>query len=392
MSQEFLERIDRDETWRREQFPAAVDRIFLAHAAVAALPSVVVEAMNHFNLQSATGELDYSQVLLGDMDAIRESAASLIGARAHEIALLGPTSLGLSLVAQGLEWNVGDEILCHREDYPANVYPWKDLERLGVKVIALEPERPGEITPDLVAAHLTPRTRLVALASCHFLSGYRIDVDAIGRLAHENGSLFCLDAIQTLGAFPTSVEHVDFLSADAHKWMLGPMTAGIFYVAEEHFASLRPVLLGAWNVKCPQFISQDTIELEPGGRRYEPGVLNASCLHGMQAGIRLLKDEIGIEQVSARLLELKRPLVAGLESLGFEVIGPREGSKATSITTITDRDENRILALGRRWQADNVMTSPRRDRAGRAYLRLSPHFYNTREEIDRVLVSAESES
>lgn len=385
MSQDILERVDQQETWRREQFPAARDRIFMAHAAVTAVPTVAIEAMKRFNEASSTGELDYSEVLLRDMDEIRESCARLIGAKPREVALLGPTSLGLSLVARGLDWQPGDEIICHREDYPANVYPWMDLERLGVTVIQLEPERPGEITPDLVESHLSDRTRLVALASCHFLSGYRIDVTEIGRRVHARDALFCLDAIQTVGAFPTTVEEVDFLSADAHKWMLGPMTAGLFYVAEAHFDRLRPSLLGAWNVKCPQFICRDEINFEPGGRRYEPGVLNASGLHGMRASIDLLQDGVGIERVAERLLAQKDQLVAGLKSRGYRVVGPESGPTASGITTLTHDDADQVVALGRRWQENGVVFSPRQDRAGRSYLRLSPHFYNTDEEIDRVL-------
>ncbi|MCB1091154.1 MAG: aminotransferase class V-fold PLP-dependent enzyme, partial [Verrucomicrobiae bacterium] len=125
----FLERLDADESWRREQFPVAERQVFLAHAAVTMLPTAVMEAMNSFNRANATGDLDFSHVLLDEMDTVRASAARLIGAKPHEIALLGPTSLGLSLVAGGIDWEVGDEVICHRNDYPANVYPWADLER-----------------------------------------------------------------------------------------------------------------------------------------------------------------------------------------------------------------------------------------------------------------------
>src|SRR5690606_10717566 len=116
---------------------------------------------------------------------------------------------------------------------PANVYPWKQLERLGVKVVYLQPAQIGEITPELVRQALTPRTRLIALASCHFLSGYRLDIEAISAIARAQGVLFSLDAIQSAGAFPLRVEAVDFLSADSHKWMLGPCTAGLVYVARD---------------------------------------------------------------------------------------------------------------------------------------------------------------
>ena len=226
-----LQQIDSDETWRREAFPACRDRIFVAHAAVTAVPQVAVNAMNAFNDASATGELDYSEVLIKHMNRVRESSAKIIECDPSEIALLGPTSLGLSLVANGITWETGDEIVTYLDDYPSNVYPWKHLEEKGVKVVYLHPREVGEITPELVRSVVTPRTRLLALASCHFLSGYRLDIEAVGEIARERDILFCLDAIQTVGAFPTPAKHVDFLSADSHKWMLGPMTAGIFRVA-----------------------------------------------------------------------------------------------------------------------------------------------------------------
>lgn len=382
-----LQRIDSDESWRREAFPACRDRVFLAHAAVAPVPQVAVRAMNEFNDASATGELDYSAVLLGRMDEVRASAGVLLGCEGSEIALLGPTSLGLSLVANGIAWQPGDEVVTYLDDYPANVYPWKNLERRGVEVVYLRPREIGEITPELVRAAITPRTKLLALASCHFLSGYRLDIEAIGELAKKHNVLFSLDAIQTVGAFPTPAEHVDFLSADSHKWMLGPMTAGIFRVARECQETLHPSLLGAWNVKSPQFLARDAVDFEPGARRYEPGVLNAQGLVGMQASIDLLTG-LGIDEVAKRLLELKAMCCAGLDDLGFDILGPRDGSSASGITSFTDRSHpERIPALSAELTRRDIITSFRHGRDGTPYIRLSPHFYNTAAEISRVLDS-----
>jgi selenocysteine lyase/cysteine desulfurase len=289
----------------------------------------------------------------------------------------------LILFANGLSWTEGDEIVCYAEDYPANVYPWIDLRRLGVVIRYLKPEKPGEITPELVAAALTPRTRLVALASCHFLTGYRIDVDAIGRLLKDRGVLFSLDAIQTLGAFPLSVEHVDFLSADAHKWMLGPMAIGIVFVKKERFPMLRPTLLGAWNVASPNFIAQDEIRLPETAIRYEPGVLNASGIYGMRAALDLIGG-YGIEAVAARLLELKAHLVRALRSLGFEFYGPADGPNASSITTFFHPRAS-MSALFAKLEENRVAVSLRHNRDGKELIRVSPHFYNTTAELDRMI-------
>lgn len=385
-SPDFLTRAETDEDWRRAEFPACRDdRVFLAHAAVAALPSGTVRAMDEFNRASSTGEIDYSKLFLRDLEAVRGSAARLLDAEPEGIALLGPTSLGLSLVANGIDWREGDEIITYLDDYPANVYPWKALEERGVRTVFLQPGETGRITPELVEAAITPRTRLLALASCHFLTGYRLDAEAIGEIARKRDILFCLDAIQTAGAFPTPASAVDFLSADSHKWMLGPMTAGIFYVDPEKFGQLRPSLLGAWNVKSPNFVAQDRVEFEEGGRRYEPGVLNAPGLFGMKVSLDLLTG-IGIGNVARRLLDLKAALREGLESQGLRLIGPKGGSEATAITTFTDPDEpartNRIFQS---LLDEKVTASFRHGRDGVPYIRFSPHFYNTHAELERVL-------
>ncbi len=372
-----------DEAARLHAFPVGAEKIFLAHAAVTVLPRCVAEAMADYAMQSARMPQEFGDVLR-DFRTTRELAATLIGARWQEIALLGPTSLGLSLFANGIQWNPGDEVVCYADDYPANVYPWLELERRGVVVRRLRTEVPGEVTPALVEAALTPRTRLVALASCHFFTGYRLDVEAVGAILHARGILFALDAIQTLGAFPLDVcrAHVDMLSADAHKWLLGPMAMGIVYVAERHFETVRPTLLGAWNVNSPKFLTQEHIEFVPTAQRYEPGVLNASGVYGMKAALELLLSE-GVDKIAARLLELKAFLLERLVPLGFHVLGPTTGANASGITTVWHPGVP-ASRLFERLEAAGVVASLRHDRAGREFLRFSPHYYNTPSELQRV--------
>ncbi|MEA3211214.1 MAG: cysteine desulfurase / selenocysteine lyase [Chthoniobacter sp.] len=371
-----------DEAQRRALFPVCRDKIFLAHAGVTALPASVADAVCAYTRLAAQNPQEFDDVLRAVKET-RRICADFIGAGPDEIALLGPTSLGLSLFANGMPWAAGDEVLCYHGDYPANVYPWLELRRRGLTVRYLEPRQTGEITPELVAAALGPRTRLVALASAHFVTGYRIDVEAIGALLHERGVLFSLDAIQTLGAFPTRVAHVDFLSADAHKWLLGPLAIGIVFVKREHFELLRPTLLGAWNVVAPNFHAQEEIEFVRTAQRYEPGVLNVAGIYGLRAALELIAGH-GIDAVAARLLELKAALLARIEPLGFRVLGPREGPSATGITTFrheTASSTALFTALGNA----GIIASLRHDRAGLDYLRFSPHFYNTEAELDRAV-------
>ncbi|MEI6713406.1 MAG: aminotransferase class V-fold PLP-dependent enzyme [Verrucomicrobiota bacterium] len=372
-----------DESARIREFPVCGEGIFLAHAAVTALPRVAAEAMANYAMQSAGKPQEFGEVLR-DMRACREACANLIGAKWQEVALLGPTSLGLSLFANGIDWAPGDEVVCYADDYPANVYPWLELRRRGVVVHLLRPDAPGEITPERILSALSPRTRLVALASCHFFNGYRLDVESIGALLRERGIIFALDAIQTLGAFPLDVvkANVDLLSADAHKWLLGPMAMGIVYVAERLFDTVRPTLLGAWNVNSPRFLAQDCIEFVPTAQRYEPGVLNTSGMYGMKAAIDLLQ-EVGISNVASRILELKAALLERLDALGFVSTGPRNGPTSSGITTVS-HPMVKASELFRSLEKAGVTASLRYDRAGNEYLRFSPHYYNSIGEFDRL--------
>ena len=367
---------------RREAFPICREKIFMAHAAVTALPRVVADAVIRYVEESAANFENFS-ALLNSIQETRAASAKLIGSTQDEIALIGPTSLGLSLFANGIDWQPGDEILCYLEDYPANVYPWLNLRSRGVSIRLLRPAQLGAITPDLVFEALTTKTRLVALASCNFLSGYRIDLNAIGEILRERDILFSVDAIQTLGAFPTTVEYVDFLSADAHKWMLGPLAIGIVYVRKECFELCRPTLLGSWNVKAPGFIAQEEIEFQPTAQRYEPGALNMLGIVGMKAAVDLVL-EIGTDRIADRIRAIKSPLEEGLLRLGFNILGPVTGPNTSGITTIWDSKRN-MQALFERLTAEQIICSARQDRQGRQYIRFSPHFYNTEAEVELVL-------
>ena len=357
--------------------------IFLGHAGVTILPRRAADAMKAHAEASCRRHQEFGEVLR-DVARTRSLCARFIGSNADEIALLGPTSLGLSLFANGLDWQAGDEVVFNGDDYPANVYPWTALASRGVVPKELHPDQPGEITPQLVEAALTPRTKLVALASCHYLSGRRIDVSAIGRLLREKGVLFSLDAIQTLGAAPLDVEFVDFLSADAHKWMLGPMAMGIVYVAERNFEKCRPTLLGAWNVKSPDFIAQREIAFEETARRYEPGVLNITGMYGMKASLEMLL-EIGLENVQSGILENRDYLEQKLSEAGFEFLSPRVGDPLRSGILTTRHPNLESSAIFSKLEAAGISASLRKGHCGRNWIRFSPHFYNTIAEMDRVV-------
>ncbi len=381
-----LARLLGDESERQQKFPICRRVAYFAHAAVGPLPRCVVAAMTAY-LERASEHPQNFDGVMAEMDSVRKSAARLLGAEAEEIALLGPTSLGLSLFALGLEWATGDEVVCYRDDYPAIVYPWLELRRRGVEIVYSQPATLGMITPEVVAAALTKRTRLVALASCNFLTGFRPDLGAIGRLLRERGVRFAVDGIQSVGAIPLLAPEVDFLSVDSHKWLLGPETAGIVFVKKERFEELRPILLGGANVAAPDNIAQDEIRFPPDARRYEPGALNFAGLCGMKAAIDLIL-ELGPESIADHLRQLKRILLERLYSLGCSILPPADGAGTSSITSFSHPSAD-SAKLVRALEEEGVIVSLRFDRSGKSYVRVSPHFYNTVGEVERMITVLE---
>jgi cysteine desulfurase/selenocysteine lyase len=316
--------------------------------------------------------------------AVRALAARLLQAQPEEIAFVGPTSLALSFVASGLKFRKSDNVLIYHDDYPSNVYPWMALAESGVQVRLLNIRELGQIRPVDVKGQVDEQTRLVALASCHFLSGYRIDLDEIGRFLRERKILFCVDGIQTVGAFPTSVQHVDFLAADAHKWMLGPCAAGLLYVRKQWHEWLRPPVYGWHNVRCPNFVAQEQLNLRPDARRYEAGTANLLGLAGLQAALELLL-EIGIDNIAQELLRKRAWLVPALQAKGYTVLQAKASPANVSSIISFHRAGADLTALHQKLLEAKIFTSLRADRAGQRYLRLSPHFYNTDTELQRVL-------
>jgi cysteine desulfurase/selenocysteine lyase len=372
-----------NEELRRREFPVTRDKVFLAHAGVCPLPQRVAQAVADYAREAATGDQEqfvYPKVL----DEGRRLIAQFIHCQPEEVAFVGPTSLALSLVASGLKFRRSDNILVYFDDYPSNVYPWMALAEQGVEVRLMNTRELGLIRARDVMGQVDENTRLVALASCHYLAGWRIDLAAIGAYLRGRNILFCMDGIQTLGAFPTTVEHVDMLAADAHKWLLGPCGAGILYVRREVQDRLNPLVYGWHNVRCPDFIAQEQIVFRKDARKYEAGTHNLLGVAGLIAAVRLLL-EVGPGNIASELLRKRAWLVPALQAKGHAVLhadAPPENASGIVSFFNPGRD---LDEMHRRLTEAGIFTSLRVDRKGRRFIRLSPHFYNTDAEIQRAL-------
>lgn len=371
-----------NEEMRRQEFPVARDKIFLGHAGVCALPRRVAQAMGDCANGAMLG--DQEEFVMHRIADARQAGAKMLNCQPDEVSLVGPTSLGLSFVAAGLNFRRGDNVLIYHDDYPSNVYPWMALAEKGVQVRLLNTRGLGAIRTVDVMGQVDENTRLVALASCHFISGHRLEYDAIGKFLRERGILFCLDAIQTLGAFPTTMEHVDFLAADAHKWLLGPCGAGLLYVKRDLQERLNPPVYGWHNVRNPNFIAQESIEFRPGPAKFEAGTHNLVGLVGLLAALELIL-EVGVDNIAVELARKRAWLVPALLAKGYSVLNPDPKPECVGGITSIFRPGQDLAPACERLAASGVIASLRTDRQGQNYVRLSPHFYNTDAELRRVL-------
>ena len=373
-----------NEESRLREFPVARGKIFLAHAGVCPLPHRVAQAIADFAARGATGDQE-AFVYPACLDRARELASQLLHCRPDEVALVGPTSLALSFVAAGLDFRKGDNILIYHDDYPSNVYPWMALAGRGVEVRLLNTRGLGVIRPQDVMGQVDENTRLVALASCHFISGHRLEHEVIGKFLRERGILFCLDAIQTLGAFPTTMEHVDFLAADAHKWLLGPCGAGVFYVRRELQEKLNPPVYGWHNVRNPNYVAQEQIVFRSGAVKFEAGTHNL-----LGRGRFDCRDGTGLGNGRRKILPPNcfanaRGWCPRCRRKGFAVLNADVKTQNASGIVAFYQPGKDLAALHKKLADAGIVASLRTDRKGQNYIRLSPHFYNTDAELRRAL-------
>ncbi len=369
-----------DSAERGRLFPVTRQGIFLAHAAVAPISGPAREAMDAWSESASQGQQENLEIWKR-VRQTREVAARFLGCAWEEISLLGPTALGLGLVALGLAWKEGDEVVYDPLDYPANVYPWLDLARRGVRPVPLRRKPEESICWENVKAVLSAKTRLVSLATAHYLSGRQPELSLIGPELKKRGVLLCLDGIQTLGVLPTHWPEADFLAADAHKWMLGPVGAGVLMVRKRVWEQMHPPLLGSWNVVSPEFLAQPKLEFEGEGRRYEPGSLNLPGIEGMRASLGLLED-LGTREVAAHALHLAGLVREGARKGGFRIYGGEDENRP--ITSLLEPPAG-WEAVKKRMENEGVRLSWRKEHGGKVLLRVSPHASNTVGEIERFL-------
>jgi cysteine desulfurase / selenocysteine lyase len=359
----------------REQFPVTKELIYLNHAAVSPLCRPAAEAMKHLADDACQfGSLHYDK-WMESYAGLRQATATLINCSPEEIAIVKNTSEGIATVALGLDWKPGDRVVAFKEEFPANFYPWLRLEPRGVQVTWLSIYDPLEkIAAAVVGA------RLLAISYVNYLSGHRVDLDAIGKLCHDQGCFYFVDAIQGMGAFPINVEssYIDALAADGHKWMLGPEGNGVLYIRRKWLDAIEPVEFGWTNPANYNDYSSRDMTLRPDAGRYECGTLNTIGCYGLRAALQLLL-EVGVGNVAAAVTALADRLEAGVRAQGYEVMLRREAEASSGIVSFRHPSiDYRMVVSG--LKQNRVTAAPRQ-----GWIRMSPHFYIDPSEIDEVL-------
>jgi selenocysteine lyase/cysteine desulfurase len=356
------------------------DLIYLNHAAIAPWPSRTVKAVAQFSSElGRLGSQRYPHWLQTEQ-RLRERAARLIGAAsAEEIALLKSTSEGLSFVAQGLDWESGDNIVTVAQEFPSNRIVWETLAERGVELRAIDIHRSTE--PELaLLERCDARTRLLAVSWVQYARGRRLDIARLTSACRERGILVCLDAIQGLGALPFDLAQspVDFLVADGHKWMLGPEGLALFWCRPELGRELRLTEFGWHMVEDMGDFDKTDWTPAQSARRFECGSPNMLGIHALEASLSLI-EALGVDQISAAIEARVNRLVELIDGAGFELLSPRSPEQRAGILTfrVPGTDQQ---ALYQALMRQGLMCASRG-----GGLRFSPHYYTPDDQLERAI-------
>jgi len=359
-----------------KEFPVNTTRIFFDHAKVSPLPQRVRDAVNAFTHDACENGTKNYKSWMDEVERVRGKFARLINGDVDEIAFVKNTSEGISIVANGLDWKPGDNVVIPDIEFPSNVYPWWNLKRLGVETRMVK-SKDGRIIFDDLIYQTDKRTRIISVSSVECNSGFRNDLNRIGAFCKENNILFCVDAIQSLGVLKMDVkrDNIDFLSADGHKWMLSVEGLGGFYISKNVLEKIYPVTVG-WDsvVNAWDFMNYD-FTFRPDAKRFEEGSFNTMSIFAFGAALDLLQ-ETGIDAIQSSVLSQGDYMMEGLQKRGIKILNSKIKKERSGIISYELKAEPQQFST---YMLENNVSLTVRD----GIARLSPHYYNSQDEADR---------
>jgi len=371
----------------RSEFPhLKSDQLYFDHAAVAPLCNRSRNYLEQYINVVQSDRINNSEDTHELSDRIRKDFSTLTHTTQDRIAIVKNTTDGLILLARGLSWEKGDNIILYRNEFPSNVYPWYDLKFLGVDVKFIDTQL-GRVAPDDLEAIVTKKTKLISVSWVQYSSGYRNDLKVLADWCHERNILLAVDAMQGLGALDLNVKNtgIDFLSTGTAKWLLGPHGIGFIYITEELQNKINPPHLG-WHSRRDMMNFHDYDQpLKSDASRFEYATQFSLGIWAFAGAIELLLESGSVE-IENRIFELSDYLVCGLNDFGLQVICDRSSRAVKSgIVYVSHPNKNNNEMIHNRLAELRVSISLRNNK-----LRISPHFYNTRAEIDKFLNIMES--
>lgn len=365
----------------RRLFPVTEKYTYLNSAAISPMPIITVEAVTRqLHDVSENGSLNFSE-WIQTKERCRRVIAEMLKAYPEQIAFMRNTSDGFSSVAGGLDWAEGDNIVSFEREFPSNFYPWRRIrDTFGVE-LRLCPERDGRIDLDEFIDLIDSNTKLVSISAVQFASGFKADLEKIGRAARAVDALFAVDIIQAFGVVPLDLEAqlVDIACGASHKWLFSPEGCGIIYLSDRARKRIEPTFVGWISVEDPWDFNDLEQNWKPTALAWESGTGGISLFYGLEQSLKIL-TEAGTENIQNYLEELTDYLCKLLIGKDYDIISSREESEKSQIVSIKHRGNITANELTKNLEAQNIIVSPRG-----AGIRIAPHIFNSQADIERLV-------
>ena len=365
----------------RGLFPALEHYTYLNSAAVSPMPKTAIEAVNSQLWDVATHGSTHYPAWIETKNRSRDLLAGMLNVEAEQIAFMRNTSDGFATIANGMTWSDTDNIVSFEREFPANFYAWRRIrDKFGVD-LRLCPEREGQIDIDEFISLINENTKLVSISAVQFATGFRADLEKIGEAARKVDALFAVDVIQALGTMPFDLpaQNVDIASGASHKWLCSPEGCGILYLSDRARERIEPTLVGWISVPEPWDFKDLEQEYKPNALAWETGTGTSSLFYGLEQSLKLL-TETGIENIQKHLEDLSDYFCELLPGDKYEIVSSRKPGEKSQIVCIKPLIEMTSDEIFKNLEDKKIIVSSRNNK-----LRVAPHFYNNREDIEKLI-------
>ncbi|MEM0385180.1 MAG: aminotransferase class V-fold PLP-dependent enzyme [Nitrososphaeria archaeon] len=367
----------------KDDFPISKEIVYMNTAAISLKPIKVIDSMIDFmRKREVSGTYNFNDNIEEEvLENARIRVAELIGCEKEDIALTTNTSEGINFIANATKFSRGDNVVTTDLEFPSVTYPWLRVAKENGVEVRFASNKNGIVTLEDLEKLTDDKTKVIALSHVEYSSGIRYNLREVADLAHRHGALLVVDAVQSLGVVPLNVrrEDVDALASAAYKWLLGPFGAGFVYMRKEFYENVEPLFVG-WRSSREHEYDPRKISYPKDARKFEYGGMPYTSIYGLTKAIEYVKD-IGVENIESYVMKITEKLMEKLNDLGAQILTPYDREKRAGIVTVRfdKMDYDRAVE---ELAKEKIIVSKRMNA-----LRISPHIYNTEEEIEKIVQS-----